>query len=972
MLEKSNNVVSGVLEPLCQEGPLEARLAEVRARWEGTKEEGRGAAALEGAVLCSLLGRRVEADSFIAQARLLAPAGLKAQVELAHALVMFEAGLPARMAGALERAEVALGTPGEPASRTLCLLLQARMLLLEGAGAAAVRAALEGVEGLPTALEGSPLAVLGQLIAAECLLATGEATASEAWLTRSVGAPGCTGLLAARAQVLRARLALATGDAEQARALLDAALPPLTGLGAPRDLALAYVAYAFAVAPDSAGVPSSWLARAQPLLMKVGTAGDLRQLRQAFRTLGRRAIDPLIQADIASVMEALRERHARLRDILSAQRDAQGPEPLASTPGPSPLSRVVDESLESVHLAEEALIHTLEGLVLDRERISRLVSVGQKLSALERPEELLQELPRLAMTLVRAAAVALLEVDGAGRPTPVAREGLPPASCSPRFREVLRGEGLSPLMDSGVPCVLEGSATRRCALVPLKDAERRLVLVLELAHGEAALRERDEEQLAVFSSLVVAALARASASAALRQAAARDAATLAAIRDGILNLAHDGSVRALNEAAARMLRVTPAQLVGRRLQDVAALAPLAEVLGAGRPLSDEIVVLAHGEYLVRSQRYEGGVVATLQELAAAQRLAHKLVGSQARCGFEDLIGEDPAFRACLEDARRAARSDVPILITGESGTGKELLAQAIHRASAQAAAPFVGINVAAFPRELLESELFGYERGAFTGARSGGNPGKFEQADGGTLLMDEIGDMPLEMQAKLLRVLQERMLQRLGGTRTLPITARVMATTHRDLERAVGEGGFRLDLFHRLRVVHLRLPPLRERRSDIPLLVEHHLRRQASRLRRRSLSVAPHVMEALMRHDWPGNVRELANLLEGAACLLEEGEDVITRVPLSVARALTPAGACVSSAPRGLSVEDPVLPLEEVERRAFEHALRHCAGNVAQAAKALGVAKGTFYSKMRRYGLGTPPDTNALLMPLEALRVASS
>ncbi|HZI11674.1 MAG TPA: sigma 54-interacting transcriptional regulator, partial [Myxococcus sp.] len=481
--------------------------------------------------------------------------------------------------------------------------------------------------------------------------------------------------------------------------------------------------------------------------------------------------------------------------------------------------------------------------------------------------------------------------------------------------------------------------------------------------GGASLREWEEEQLAVFGSLVGAALARVSANAALSQAAARDAATLATLREGLLTLAPDGSVRSLNEAAARMLRVEPAQLVGRRLQEVAALAPLGQVLGGGQVRPEESVVLAHGELLVRSRRYEGGVVATLQELTAAQRQAHKRGGSQAHFGFEDLVGEDPVFRACLEDARRAARSDVSILITGESGTGKELLAQAIHRASPRAASAFVGINVAAFPRELLESELFGYERGAFTGARVGGNPGKFEQADGGTLLLDEIGDMPLEMQAKLLRVLQERMLQRLGGARTVPITARVMATTHRDLERAVGEGGFRLDLFHRLRVVHLKLPPLRERREDIPLLVEHHLGRQAARLRRRRLSVAPRVMEALMRHDWPGNVRELANLLEGAACLLAEGEEVITRVPLAATRALT----CVPPGARDLPAEEPVLPLEEVERRAFEHALRQCAGNVARAAKALGVAKGTFYSKMRRYGLGTPPGSEALLVPLEVL-----
>ena len=610
---------------------------------------------------------------------------------------------------------------------------------------------------------------------------------------------------------------------------------------------------------------------------------------------------------------------------------------------PKDFVMAVPGGFEPVH-QEDSL---LEDPVLERERLRQLVAVSQTLSALEHPEALLEGLPRLAMMLVRATAVVLLEADAAGGLTPLVCEGLPLARCSESFRKMLRGEAV---------------AAGRCALVSLGGAGRRLVLALELVEGGAAWRERDEEQLAVFGSLVEAALVRVSASAALRQAAARDAATLATVREGVLTLAHDGSVRDLNEAAARLLRVVPARLVGRRLRDVAALGPLGEVLGTGRSLSDEVVVLAEGEFLVRSRCYEGGVVVTLQELSPAQRQAHKRVGSQARCGFEDLIGEDPVFRACLEDARRAARSDVPILITGESGTGKELVAQAIHRASPQSAFPFVGINVAAFPRELLESELFGYERGAFTGARAGGSIGKFEQADQGTLLLDEIGDMPLEMQAKLLRVLQERMLQRLGGSRTVPITARVMATTHHDLERAVGEGRFRLDLFHRLRVVHLRLPPLRERRSDIPLLVEHHLKRQASRLRRRSLRVAPQVMEVLLRHEWPGNVRELANLLEGVACLLAEDEDVITRVPLAVERALPRGAVSDASGPRGLSPGEPVLPLEEVERRAFEHALSHCAGNVAQAAKALKVAKGTFYSKMRRYGLGTPPGSGALLL----------
>jgi transcriptional regulator with PAS, ATPase and Fis domain len=326
---------------------------------------------------------------------------------------------------------------------------------------------------------------------------------------------------------------------------------------------------------------------------------------------------------------------------------------------------------------------------------------------------------------------------------------------------------------------------------------------------------------------------------------------------------------------------------------------------------------------------------------------------QTRFTFEDLLGEDPAFLACLADARLAARSDASILITGESGTGKEMLAQAIHRASPRSALPFVGINVAAFPRELLESELFGYERGAFTGAQARGHAGKFELVEGGMLLLDEIGDMPLETQVKLLRVLQERVFQRLGGSHDIALRARVVASTHRDLERAVEEGGFRLDLFHRLRVVHLRLPALRERRSDIPLLVEHHLRRCASCHHRGPLEVAPQVMAALEAYDWPGNVRELANLLEGAVSLLPDGQNVITRVPPPIERALQRGGAQPSSPPRPdiILPENRVVSFREVERRAFEHALRHCGGNVAKAARALGVAKGTFYSKIRRYGL---------------------
>jgi sigma-54 dependent transcriptional regulator, acetoin dehydrogenase operon transcriptional activator AcoR len=577
--------------------------------------------------------------------------------------------------------------------------------------------------------------------------------------------------------------------------------------------------------------------------------------------------------------------------------------------------------------------------------MSPLVSVSQQLSSFEELEELLEAIPRLARTLVPTPEAGLVEEGEAGHfrclPGGVVSQALSPE----QLREAMRAAG---------------TADGRWVVVPLQTGGRPMGLVLGLASGQEPLSRHELEQLAVFGALCGVAIARARSRVALLHAAARDAATLSAVRDGLLTLDSDGVVRALNPAALGLLGVRKEQVLGRPIRELAPLAPLAEVLGTGRPLTNERVARAQGELLVCSQPYEGGTILTftLQEPACAKQPA----GSSARFTFEDLVGQDPAFLACLEDARLAARSDVPILITGESGTGKELLAQAIHRASPKANHPFVGINVAAFPRELLESELFGYERGAFTGARAGGNPGKFELASQGMILLDEIGDMPLEMQVKMLRVLQERTVQRLGGSRDTPLRARVVATTHRNLEVAVQEGTFRLDLFHRLRVVHLRLPALRERRGDIPLLVERHLRRYASRLGRPPLQVSPQVMEALQAHDWPGNVRELVNLLEGAACLLPEGQGVLERLPSSVEHLLQRRGeqrpAPVTGSPLP-PAEDRVLPFDEVERRTFEHALRRCAGNVAQAAKALGVAKGTFYSKIRRYGLEAPQPPHA-------------
>ena len=567
--------------------------------------------------------------------------------------------------------------------------------------------------------------------------------------------------------------------------------------------------------------------------------------------------------------------------------------------------------------------------VVDRQAIGKLVAVSGEIASVDGFDDLIETIPRLALMLCSATAAELMEVEADGT------------------LKLLSGSGVA--VDT----------PRQRIQFPLRQSGRNLVLIVWGA-PDATLTERDLEQLTVYCSLAGTSLARARSNAAVREAAVReaevreaatrDAATLAALRDGVLVLDREGVIRSINHAAASVLGVRRERALGRRLSDIPGLAPLGLALAAGDPTRlSEVVRIPHGELVIRVQPCEGGIVATLRGLSSAKQMAQKPAQSGARFTFDDLVGGDPAFLAALEIARRASQSDVPILITGESGTGKEMFAQAIHNSACGTAPSFVGINVAAIPRDLLESELFGYEGGAFTGARSSGNAGKFEVAGRGTLLLDEIGDMPMEMQARLLRVLQERVVQRLGSTRNIPLHARVIATSHRDLQESVAAGTFRLDLFHRLRVVHLRLPPLRQRRGDVPLLVEHYLRKYADRMRRTPIEVAPAVMADLEAYEWPGNVRELANLMEGEASLLPPDQNLILRVSAFLEPARRGAGS------RGTwpqtSSPGEILPLEEVERRAFEQALLRYAGNVARAAGALGVSKGTLYNKIKRYQL---------------------
>ena len=309
-----------------------------------------------------------------------------------------------------------------------------------------------------------------------------------------------------------------------------------------------------------------------------------------------------------------------------------------------------------------------------------------------------------------------------------------------------------------------------------------------------------------------------------------------------------------------------------------------------------------------------------------------------RYNFEQLIGRSPQMRRVYEMIDRVAPTNATVLIQGESGTGKELVARAIHYRSPRKDKPFVKVNCAALPEDLLESELFGHERGAFTGAVSK-REGRFELADRGTLLLDEISETSPAFQAKLLRVLQEQEFERVGGSKTIKVDVRVIATTNKDLKQAIREGKFREDLYYRLNVLPIYLPPLRERKEDIPLLVQHFLEKYSRQNGLRIKSLSKKCLDMMMQYEWPGNVRELENVIERAV-VMSEGETIF------------PENISLSSPVQKMGLSFPEeITLEEMEKRLILHTLQRTGGDRTEAAKILGISVRTVRNKLKKYGM---------------------
>ncbi|MDH7498612.1 MAG: sigma 54-interacting transcriptional regulator [Syntrophomonadaceae bacterium] len=441
---------------------------------------------------------------------------------------------------------------------------------------------------------------------------------------------------------------------------------------------------------------------------------------------------------------------------------------------------------------------------------------------------------------------------------------------------------------------------------------------------------------------------------------------------GLVIVDVEGRVTLINDTYLGILGLKRDEVVGRHITEITPHSKLPQVLATEEVhLADYWPVNGHDLIVTRMPIYRDGkligavgkslfldlngvevLVSKLGEVEKELAVYKDAVSSayKPRYCFDHIVGNSPELVRNKALAERLAQTGSTVLITGESGTGKELFAHAIHHASPRRRAPFVRVNCAAMPENLLESELFGYEEGAFTGARKGGKPGKFELANRGTIFLDEIGDMPLAMQAKLLIVLQEREVERVGGSKPIRCDVHVIAATNRRLEDLVREGRFREDLYYRLNVVSLNIPPLRQRLDDIPPLLKALVPKLNQRLATKIEGATPDALRLLRSHDWPGNVRELENLLERAIILADlSGETVLMPQHFPSLQRLHHAQEQQQETTAGVSTL--AAAVEQVEKTMIQRALAESGNNKARAARMLGLHISVLYRKLHRYGL---------------------
>lgn len=430
------------------------------------------------------------------------------------------------------------------------------------------------------------------------------------------------------------------------------------------------------------------------------------------------------------------------------------------------------------------------------------------------------------------------------------------------------------------------------------------------------------------------------------------------ISEGIIRIDSTGSIVSINRFARKLLSFKEDDIIGKDFKYILSSDNRAEIIRGisnCRKYEEEEIYfktrngrkktcIANVTPIksINGKELDGAVI-TLREVKMVHSLVNKIVGANAKFTFNDILGNSKPIRQAIKMASISANTNTTILLQGESGTGKEMFAQAIHNESDRRDYPFVFLNCGAIPRELVSSELFGYIEGAFTGAKRGGHPGKFELADGGTIFLDEIGDMPLDAQVSLLRVLEDRKIVRVGGHDVIPIDVRVIAATNKDLSEEVELGNFRRDLFYRINVMTINTPSLRERKEDIKIFIDYFFEKFSRSIGKNIKGVGQSFYKGMVNYNWPGNVRELQNVIQTVVNVVENNSALTYK---NIPNYIKPKELYEDS-----NCKSRLLTLDEIEKSAIATTIQELNGNIAAAAKILGIGRSTMYRKMKKYNI---------------------
>ncbi|KEJ01196.1 ATPase AAA [Clostridium botulinum A2B7 92] len=508
----------------------------------------------------------------------------------------------------------------------------------------------------------------------------------------------------------------------------------------------------------------------------------------------------------------------------------------------------------------------------------------------------------------------------------------------------------SPIQISGEDHYVKAYHRWTCSAAPIKDINGKIIGILDLTGYSENVHSHTLGMVAAATNAIEKMIELNNYNRALQISKKSIENVFNSIQRAILRVDLSGAINTINNNAIELLGFNENDIKSMKMWD---LIPdwsmvLDEIYDKGSFVDEDVYVHCLKNKLQLNLSaypiYDSSmriieVTCLLSDIQKTRKLAGKILSGQAIYTFDKIIGKSKKLLSIIDYSKKIADSRSTILITGDSGTGKEVFAQSIHNYSDRKDKPFIAVNCGAIPRNLIESELFGYEEGAFTGAKRGGYRGKFENSHGGTIFLDEIGEMPLDMQIKLLRVIEEGVINRIGSSKQIPVNSRIIAATNKDLRKEVEKGNFRKDLFYRINVLPVYLPALKERREDIPLLIDYFMNKTSKHLNKRKVEIPSVYMERLMNYDWPGNIRELENIVE--LIINAESVEIINNI-----------NHHSSNEVRDKAKEETmVFNLEIVEKNHIKEVLNKFDGNVSSAARALGIGRNTLYRKIEKYSL---------------------